>query len=339
MNEQISPSNVLPVRSDLLAPTMAAQFLNTTPSTLAVWRCTKRYPLKFVKVGRRIFYRLRDLEAFIELRTHSGVGDALTEPECKIGSAGVQDTTEPECKIEEQECKVTMHTTVTRPTLPEDRPLNRQKAQGDSGDTPTDPKTGSVGAASERFRKIPSREDQESQPIPSLCELLNIAVDEIYIRNSGWDDYYSLDDVDGPKSASAITGWIIERHRNRKAGNQVVHQRGYFRSAIRQFLQDNEITACSGKLDRFADGGATVFSTARRRRFCKLLRGSIAERRVRPRLVIVLLPMRDLLPGVGQITEPVLVQALVTKASVEALHIAVLHWSSWLYGVPLQALS
>jgi len=84
MNEQISPSNVLPVRSDLLAPTMAAQFLDTTPSTLAVWRCTKRYPLKFVKVGRRIFYRLRDLEAFIELRTHSGVGDALTEPECKI---------------------------------------------------------------------------------------------------------------------------------------------------------------------------------------------------------------------------------------------------------------
>ncbi len=75
MSEQLSGLNPSPVRSDLLAPTAAAQFLNTTEGTLAVWRCRKRYPLRFVKVGRKIFYRLRDLEAFIELRTHSGIGD------------------------------------------------------------------------------------------------------------------------------------------------------------------------------------------------------------------------------------------------------------------------
>jgi hypothetical protein len=132
------------------------------------------------------------------------------------------------------------------------RQEKKQESKSDTGDAPTDPKTGSV-AASERFRKIPSRKDQEPQPIPTIGELLNIAVDEIYIRNSGWDDYYSLDDVDGPKSASTITGWIIERHRNRKTGNQVVHQRGYFRSAIRQFLLDNEAGAVAGKLDRFTD--------------------------------------------------------------------------------------
>src|SRR5947209_137620 len=48
--------------------------------------------------------------------------------------------------------------------------------------------------------------------------------------------------------------------------------------------------------------------------------------------------LRDLLPGVGQITEPVLVQALITKAPIEALHVAVLHRSPWLDGVPMQAL-
>ncbi len=41
-------------------------------------------------------------------------------------------------------------------------------------------------------------------------------------------------------------------------------------------------------------------------------------------LVVVLLPLRDLLPSVGQIAELVLVQALVPEAPVETLHIAIL---------------
>ena len=33
---------------------------------LAVWRCTKRYPLTYVKYGRTVRYRRKDLDAFIE---------------------------------------------------------------------------------------------------------------------------------------------------------------------------------------------------------------------------------------------------------------------------------
>lgn len=53
----------------LLTPEQAAEFLSTTPGTLSVWRCTRRYDLPYVKVGRAVRYRLSDLEAFIAART------------------------------------------------------------------------------------------------------------------------------------------------------------------------------------------------------------------------------------------------------------------------------
>lgn len=56
----------------LLNSREAALFLGIGEETLAVWRCTKRYPLPYVKVGRLVKYRLSDLEAFIESRTENG---------------------------------------------------------------------------------------------------------------------------------------------------------------------------------------------------------------------------------------------------------------------------
>lgn len=38
----------------------AANILGVTASTLAVWRCTKRYPLPYVKIVRKVFYRSPD---------------------------------------------------------------------------------------------------------------------------------------------------------------------------------------------------------------------------------------------------------------------------------------
>lgn len=52
--------------SELLDPTQTAGRLGVKESTLAVWRCTKRYDLPYVKVGRLIRYRTSDVEAFIE---------------------------------------------------------------------------------------------------------------------------------------------------------------------------------------------------------------------------------------------------------------------------------
>jgi D-aminopeptidase len=46
----------------------AAEFLGVEASTLSVWRCTKRYPLPYIKVGRLVRYDLEDLVKFCESR-------------------------------------------------------------------------------------------------------------------------------------------------------------------------------------------------------------------------------------------------------------------------------
>ncbi|MCA9803865.1 MAG: helix-turn-helix domain-containing protein [Cyanobacteria bacterium HKST-UBA02] len=56
-------------RSELLTRREAAEYLGVAPETLAVWHCTKRYPLPVVKIGRLAKYRKSDLDAFIESRT------------------------------------------------------------------------------------------------------------------------------------------------------------------------------------------------------------------------------------------------------------------------------
>lgn len=54
---------------NLMCPAAAAAYLGIKESTLAVWRCTKRYPLSFVKVGRLVYYNKTALDAFLESRT------------------------------------------------------------------------------------------------------------------------------------------------------------------------------------------------------------------------------------------------------------------------------
>ena len=56
-----------------LTDKQAAQILGVKTSTLAVWRSTGRYNLPYVKVGRLVRYRIRDLAAFITLhsKTHT----------------------------------------------------------------------------------------------------------------------------------------------------------------------------------------------------------------------------------------------------------------------------
>jgi len=55
--------------TNLLAPKEAADILGTTVGVLAVWRTTKRYPLAYVKIGRKVMYRPEAVQAFIESRT------------------------------------------------------------------------------------------------------------------------------------------------------------------------------------------------------------------------------------------------------------------------------
>ncbi len=60
--------------SPLLSPRAAAKALGTSYGCLAVWRSTRRYPLKFVRIGRKIFYRPEDIQQFIETRVDPGDG-------------------------------------------------------------------------------------------------------------------------------------------------------------------------------------------------------------------------------------------------------------------------
>ncbi len=48
----------------LLTPWDVAERLGVSTATLATWRCTKRYPLTYVKVGRLVRYRAADVDAF-----------------------------------------------------------------------------------------------------------------------------------------------------------------------------------------------------------------------------------------------------------------------------------
>lgn len=53
----------------LLSEEQAANQLGVKPTTLQVWRSTKRYSLAYVKVGRCVKYRASAIEAFIASRT------------------------------------------------------------------------------------------------------------------------------------------------------------------------------------------------------------------------------------------------------------------------------
>lgn len=53
----------------LLSRKEAAEFLGCTEGTLATWKCSKRYKLPYVKIGRNIRYRLADLVDFVSNNT------------------------------------------------------------------------------------------------------------------------------------------------------------------------------------------------------------------------------------------------------------------------------
>ena len=53
------------IGTQLLDTKAAAKLLDVSPHTLDVWRATNRYPLAFVRIGRKIRYRMSDLYAFI----------------------------------------------------------------------------------------------------------------------------------------------------------------------------------------------------------------------------------------------------------------------------------
>lgn len=67
------------IKSRLVNREQAARYLGISSQTLSVWACQGRYDLKYVKVGRRVMYRISDLEAFLERRTVSNTGELVND--------------------------------------------------------------------------------------------------------------------------------------------------------------------------------------------------------------------------------------------------------------------
>lgn len=62
-----------------LNPAEAAELLGVNAHTLAVWRSTSRYDLPYIKIGRKIRYRVSDLENWLQHRTRFHTGQTGKE--------------------------------------------------------------------------------------------------------------------------------------------------------------------------------------------------------------------------------------------------------------------
>jgi excisionase family DNA binding protein len=60
---------------EFLTPEEAAAYLNVQVQTLALWRCTRRYPVPYAKIGRSVRYKRSDLDRFIASRTITPVDE------------------------------------------------------------------------------------------------------------------------------------------------------------------------------------------------------------------------------------------------------------------------
>ena len=56
----------------LLNSEQVAEILGVEPGTLGYWRCTGRYNLPYVKIGRLVMYKANDVNEFIQRRTVEG---------------------------------------------------------------------------------------------------------------------------------------------------------------------------------------------------------------------------------------------------------------------------
>jgi excisionase family DNA binding protein len=74
----VTPAAELPTPiepHELLKPKEAATLLRTTVDTLAVWRCTGRHAIPFIKLGRSVLYRRSDLLAWLDARSSTSTGE------------------------------------------------------------------------------------------------------------------------------------------------------------------------------------------------------------------------------------------------------------------------
>jgi len=58
-----------PPTRELLTRREAAAYIGVSEQTLAIWKCSSRYDLPVIKVGRLVKYRRSELDAFLRRHT------------------------------------------------------------------------------------------------------------------------------------------------------------------------------------------------------------------------------------------------------------------------------
>jgi excisionase family DNA binding protein len=71
-DQQLAPRR----QSKLMDTEDAAQYIGVTTRTLEVWRCTRRYCIPYLKVGRCVRYRQSELDAWLDSCAVGGNADA-----------------------------------------------------------------------------------------------------------------------------------------------------------------------------------------------------------------------------------------------------------------------
>lgn len=70
---------------ELLDTRQAAARLGIQPNTLEMWRSAGRYGLPYLKVGRVVRYRARDLDAWLDERVRHSTGEQPNPPRAPKG--------------------------------------------------------------------------------------------------------------------------------------------------------------------------------------------------------------------------------------------------------------
>lgn len=72
----------------LLKPEQVAKLIGVTVETLAIWRCTKRYSLPYIKSGRRVHYDEADVLRFLKSQKVAVIGRLGIGPKSARRSLG-----------------------------------------------------------------------------------------------------------------------------------------------------------------------------------------------------------------------------------------------------------
>jgi len=81
MMKEKDRSNLISIngKRGLLSRNEAAHYLGVQAQTLSMWASNGRYCLRYIKIGRRVMYRISDLEEFLERRTVSSTGELIND--------------------------------------------------------------------------------------------------------------------------------------------------------------------------------------------------------------------------------------------------------------------